>query len=207
MEVSISGDESSVSGEELQSEEFTVEEIILAKRALIESLSNGERQRSKEDHQWNQELEDDSVQHMLETVLQELSVRWTCGGKETSLNSIAKSLADSTTSGECFISPQFDLLKHYFTVPFWRIAFGEHGILDFFLGKLQEYGDDSAEWVVDALRLVANCCAGDESNANREHVMKRPPFARLLRLLKSPKHARIAVVALYSICADFGMGF
>lgn len=186
--------------------EITGTETSPAKLALFESLSNGTCQTDDRPFDWSHVSASDSVERLLETTLRALSDQWALSDKETSLNHLAKILADATTRGECLIDAWFGLLKEYPVVPYWRTAFGEHGILEFFLERLDEYQFDSAEWIVHALRLVANCCAGDDtSNANRERVQKRPPFARLIQRLKSPKNARIAVVALYSICADFGM--
>ena len=98
------------------------------------------------------------------------------------------------------------LLSRNFVTVGWQYAFGKFGILDFYLDALGQHDNESDEWILFALRLVANCCLDSHlPNKNRERTLRNPPFERLIRhLLRDPETAELGMNVLYSICDDYG---
>ncbi|KAI5295514.1 hypothetical protein KEM52_001176 [Ascosphaera acerosa] len=83
----------------------------------------------------------------------------------------------------------------------WRPAFGEAGILDFYLGLLAT--DALPESVLaPCLRIVNNTCA--DMPQNRDHLLKGHYDLALLRLLDDDRLRDMVLVVLSNICCEFG---
>ncbi|KAL2047599.1 hypothetical protein N7G274_000641 [Stereocaulon virgatum] len=86
----------------------------------------------------------------------------------------------------------------------WRLAYGEAGILEFFLKCLRpSYRGEHNEpgWTSDALRLIGNCCA--DLDANRERVLAWIDLPFVIEKLRSDEQADLAIAVLCNFCFDY----
>ncbi|KAG9254721.1 armadillo-type protein [Emericellopsis atlantica] len=82
----------------------------------------------------------------------------------------------------------------------WRIAFGESGILNFFL-EINAAKSLSPDLQLHTLRLVGNSCA--DTDQNRARVVEADLFKPIMDLLEDESLTPVVVPVLYNIVVDY----
>ena len=100
----------------------------------------------------------------------------------------------------------------------WRLFYGRVGLLDFYLDIFNKYRQGD-EWDTPALKLIGNCCVDygitpammwssklliAKTDENRDRVLAKLDLSILIKAFRSPQLAPLPLIALYSICRDYG---
>ncbi|PGH02394.1 hypothetical protein GX51_04702 [Blastomyces parvus] len=84
--------------------------------------------------------------------------------------------------------------------PAWRGAYGQTGILDFFL-RVIATDDVEDDILLHSLRLIGNSCA--DTNENRQLVVDKNYTSPIINLFRNPAVVHVAIPVIYNICVDF----
>ncbi|KAK8115871.1 hypothetical protein PG984_012373, partial [Apiospora sp. TS-2023a] len=82
----------------------------------------------------------------------------------------------------------------------WRKPLGESGVLDFFLGLVNNDGLRQA-LVMHTLRIIGNCCA--DTDVNRERLVTANCMPRLVNLLNTDSLLPLIIPVLFNIIVDY----
>ncbi|KAK8044531.1 Rap1 GTPase-GDP dissociation stimulator 1-B [Apiospora rasikravindrae] len=82
----------------------------------------------------------------------------------------------------------------------WRKPLGESGMLDFFLGLVNNDGLRPA-LIMHTLRIIGNCCA--DTDENRDRVVASNCMPRLVNLLNNDGLLALIIPVLFNILVDY----
>ncbi|CRG92759.1 U3 small nucleolar RNA-associated protein 10 [Talaromyces islandicus] len=85
--------------------------------------------------------------------------------------------------------------------PSWRTAFGQSGVLEFFLQLVATREEVEEQVLFHSLRLIGNSCA--DTDENREIVVSNNSTLPIIRLILNPGLVHVAIPVIYNICMDF----
>ncbi|EGE84918.1 GTP binding protein [Blastomyces dermatitidis ATCC 18188] len=103
-------------------------------------------------------------------------------------------------SGSDYMAQAAEVLANGSRDPAWRGAYGETGILDFFL-RVIATDDVEDDILLHSLRLIGNSCA--DTNENRQLVVDKNYTFPIINLFKNPAVVHVAIPVIYNICVDF----
>ncbi|QKX54908.1 uncharacterized protein TRUGW13939_01998 [Talaromyces rugulosus] len=85
--------------------------------------------------------------------------------------------------------------------PSWRSAFGQSGVLEFFLQLVATPEEVEEQVLFHSLRLIGNSCA--DTDENREIVVSKNSTLPIIRLILNPGLVHVVIPVIYNICMDF----
>ncbi|OAX78332.1 hypothetical protein ACJ72_07362 [Emergomyces africanus] len=103
-------------------------------------------------------------------------------------------------SGSDYMVQAAEVLANGSRDPAWRVAYGQSGILDFFL-RVIATDDVDDDILLHSLRLIGNSCA--DTNENRQLVVDKNYTLPIIKLFCNPTVVHVAIPVIYNICVDF----
>ncbi|EGC45554.1 GTP binding protein [Histoplasma capsulatum var. duboisii H88] len=103
-------------------------------------------------------------------------------------------------SGSHFMVQAAEVLANGSRDPKWRRAYGQTGILDFFLQVIAT-SDVEDDLLLHSLRLIGNSCA--DTDENRQLVVDKNYTSPIINLFRNPAVVHVAIPVIYNICVDF----
>ncbi|KKZ63048.1 hypothetical protein EMCG_02549 [[Emmonsia] crescens] len=103
-------------------------------------------------------------------------------------------------SGSDYMVQAAEVLANGSRDPAWRGAYGQTGILDFFL-RVIATDDVEDDILLHSLRLIGNSCA--DTDENRQLVIDKNYTFPIIKLFQNPAVVHVAIPVIYNICVDF----
>ncbi|PWY64740.1 ubiquinone biosynthesis protein [Aspergillus heteromorphus CBS 117.55] len=108
------------------------------------------------------------------------------------------------TLWECkslYLAPAAEALANGSRNAPWRVAYGQAGILDFFLQLIASKASVDDKLLLHAFRLIGNSCA--DTNENRDRVVKSNYTSAIVQHSSNLELIQVVIPVLYNTCIDY----